>query len=186
MNKQQIRYFYKLLSFTLVFFLGCGFQTSFWPNVISFLPSPQFWLITLMFITIKWKSIYNIFFIYFLTYCLTAFTDVPVKMLWCTWPIIYFLLISVKNRIQLTGVLSFILFTFAGSLLFEVGYYLFSDMLEATPTTLMFIDRLLQILMNFIFSYPVYFLLDAVDRLTLAQEDWRDSSVKQHDQEPII
>lgn len=150
------------------------------------MPSPQVWLITLMFITIRWKSIYNIFFIYFLTYCLTAFSDIPLKMLWCTWPVIYFSLISVKNRIQLGGVLSFILFTFAGSFLFEAGYYIFSDMLEATPTMVMPVDRLLQILMNFIFSYPVYFVLSFADRLTLAQEDWRDSSVKNHDQEPVI
>jgi hypothetical protein len=186
MNKQQIRYIYKLIAFTLLFFLGCGFQTSFWPNVISALPSPQVWLITLMFITIKWKSIYNIFFIFFLTYCLTAFADIPLKMLWCTWPIIYFVMISVKNRIQLSGVFSFILFTLAGSLLFEVGYYWFSDMLEATPTTIMFIDRLLQILMNFIFSYPVYFVLEAVDRWTATQEDWNESSVKQQEQESIL
>lgn len=150
------------------------------------MPSPQIWLIVLMFITIKWKSLYSIFFIYFLTYCLTMFSDIPVKMLWCTWPVIYFILISVKNRIQLAGVLSFILFTFAGSFLFELSYYIFSDMLEATPTTAMPLDRLLQILMNFIFSYPLYFLIDFVDRLTLAQEDWRDSSVKNHDQEPIV
>jgi len=70
--------------------------------------------------------------------------------------------------------------------LFELSYYIFSDMLEATPTTVMPLDRLLQILMNFIFSYPFYFVIDFVDRLTLAQEDWRDSSVKNHDQEPIV
>lgn len=186
MNKLQLRLIYKLLAFTLVFFLGCGFQTSFWPNIISFMPGPQIWLIVLMYITIKWKSIYNIFFIYFLTYCLTAFSDIPIKMLWCTWPIIYFVMISVKNRIQLSGVFSFIVFSFAGSLLFEVSYYFLSDILEATPTTVMFVDRLVQILTNFIFSYFVYFLLDFVDRMTLAQEDWRDSSVKNHNSESIV
>jgi hypothetical protein len=113
------------------------------------------------------------------------FADIPLKMLWCTLAITHFLVISVKNRIQLSGVLSFILFAFAGSILFEVGYYLFSDLLETTPTTIMFLDRLLQVLVNFIFSYPFYFVLDYIDRLTVTQEDWRDSSVKHHQNESL-
>ncbi|MGZ3690767.1 MAG: hypothetical protein ACXVAX_04650 [Pseudobdellovibrio sp.] len=186
MNKQQLLLFYKLLSFTLLFFVACGFQTSFWPNVISFLPSPQIWLIILLYISIKWKSTNFIFFIYFLSYCLTFFADIPLKMLWCTLAVTYFIIITVKNRIHLSGVLSFILFTLAGSFLFEIGYYLFSDILEATPTSFMFIDRLLQILMNFIFSYPIYFLLDFVDRATQIKEDWRDSSVRNNQHEQML
>ena len=185
MNKRQILFFYKLLGFTLLYFLACGFQTSFWPNIISFLPSPQIWLIILLFITIKWKSINSIFFIYFLSYCLTFFADIPLKMLWCPLALTYFLIVTVKNRIQLTGVLSFILFNLAGSFLFETGYYFFSDILESTPTSLMFFDRLLQILMNFIFSYPVYFVLDFLDKSTQIKEDWRESATKNFQNEPL-
>ena len=186
MNKQQLKIIYKLLSFTLIFFLACGFQASFWPNLITFLPSPQIWLIVLLFIAIKWKSVNNIFFIYFLSYCLTMFTDVPIKMLWCPLAITYFAVVSVKDRIQLAGVLSFILFCFIGSILFETSYFLFSDLLEPTPTTVMFLDRMLQVLMNFVFSYPVYFVLDLIDRSISTQEDWRDTSVRQDQSEHFL
>lgn len=185
MNKQQLLLIYKLIGFTLMFFMACGFQTSFWPNVISFLPSPQIWLIILLFITIKWKSTNSIFFIYFLSYCLTFFADIPLKMLWCSLAVTYFIIITVKNRIQLSGVLSFILFNLAGSALFEVSYYLFSDILESTPTTMMFIDRFLQILINFIFSYPLYFVLDFLEKSTQIKEDWRDSATKNFQNEPL-
>lgn len=167
------------MMFTLLFFFGCGFQTSFWPNIISFLPSPQIWLVLIIYISVNWKSVNHIFFIYFLSYCLTIFSDIPLKMLWCPLAVTYFVIVSVKNRIQLSGVFSFILLTFAGSFIFETTYYLFSDLLETIPTNVMFIDRLLQILVNFIFGYPLYFVLEFVDRLTSPSEDWRDSSLKQ-------
>lgn len=181
MNKQQLRLIYKLLSFTLIFFLACGFQTSFWPNVISFLPSPQLWLIIVIFISIRWKSMNNIFFIYFLLYTLTFFSEIPLKMLWTTLAIVYFVIATVKNRIQLSGVFAFIMFCFAGSVLFEVGYYVFSDILEPVPTTAMILDRLLQILVNFIISYPVYFVLDLLDKALQTKEDWRAPHPSQHD-----
>lgn len=176
MNKLHIRYIYKLFAFVVLFFLACGFQTSFWPNVITFLPSPQIWLIIILFLAIKWKSLNTIFYIYFLTYCLTFFSEIPLKMIWVTTILTYFLIVSVKNRIQLSGVFSFILFCFMGSLVFETAYYFMSDILEPVPTTFMFLDRLLQVLINFIFSYPVYFVLELVDRAISTEADWRDSS----------
>ncbi len=179
MNKQTLRVIYKLLFFTFIFFMSCGFQTSFWPNVVHFLPSPQIWLIVLMFICIKWKSFANIFFVYFLLYGLTFFSEVPLKMLWTTLGIVYFVTVTIKNRIQLTGVFSFILLSFGGSIMFEVGYYLFSDLLEPIPTNLHLLDRLTQILVNFIFSYPLYYALEILDNVVKISADWRHDTTKQ-------
>lgn len=181
MNKRHLKLIYKFLLFTLVFFMACGFQTSFWPNVITFLPSPQIWLIMIIFISIRWKSMTNLFFIYFLLYTLTFFSEIPLKMLWTTLAIVYFIIATVKNRIQLSGVFAFIVFCFAGSALFEIGYYTFSDVLEPVPTTAMILDRLLQILVNFIISYPTYFLLDFVDKVFQEKEDWRPTQSSHYD-----
>ena len=164
--------------------LACGFQTSFWPNIIKFLPSPQLWLITVLFISMRWKSLATIFYIYFLLYFLTFFSEIPLKMLWTSLAIVHFAVITVKDRIQLSGVFSFILFTFAGSILFETGYFIFSDILEPVPTTAMLLDRLLQVLVNFIFSYPMYFVLDICDRFFQTKEDWRQSEVSRHTDNP--
>ncbi len=182
MNKLQIRLVTQLMLFTFLFFVGCGFQTSFWPNVFSFLPSPQIWLIIILFMAVKWRSLNTIFYIYFLSYCVTFFTDVPLKMLWIPLLLIYTLIVLVKDRIRLTGVFSFILYTLVGSLLFEVSYYFISGLIEPVPTSFMFVDRLLQILMNFILSYPLYFLLDFVDRSFSPDEDWQRSNLNQHNE----
>jgi hypothetical protein len=169
-----------------MFLLACGFQSSFWPNLISFLPSPQLWLITVLFISMRWKSLAAIFYIYFLLYFLTFFSEIPLKMLWTTLAIVHFAVIAVRDRIQLAGVFSFILFTLAGSFLFETGYFVFSDILEPVPTTSMILDRLLQILVNFIFSYPMYFFLDLCDRLFLQKEDWRHSEFSKQSDHPEL
>jgi hypothetical protein len=102
-------------------------------------------------------------------------------MLWTTLAIVYFVVATVKNRIQLSGVFAFIMFCFTGSVLFEIGYFVFSDILEPVPTTAMILDRLLQILVNFIISYPAYFFLDFLDKALQTKEDWRQPHPSQYD-----
>lgn len=176
MNNTRLRFYFKILAFTLLFFLMCGFQTSFWPNIVTLLPSPQLWLITVFFLTMRWPPIFTIFYVYFLAFCLTHFSDIPLKMLWTTLLITFAAIWFIKDRIQLTGAFSFIVISLCGSAIFEVSYYYLSDLLEVTPTTFMFIDRSLQILVNFIFCYPMYFFLTYLDKLLLDQDEWKTSS----------
>lgn len=176
MNNPRLRYYFKILFFTLLFFLACGFQTSFWPNLTLVVPSPQIWLILIIFMTIKWPPVFTIFYIYFLGYCLLSFSDVPLKMIWSSLLIMFSLLLFVKNRIQLTGSISFIILVLFGSLIFEISYYNFSALFEFIPTSFLFTDRMLQVLINFIFSYPLYFLLDKFDVLIFDEHEWARSS----------
>jgi hypothetical protein len=184
MNKVSLRNILRLFAFGLFFFMGCGFQTSFWPNLITSIPSPQVWLIIILFITVRWNNLNYIFYIYFLSYCLTLFAEVPLKMLWTALFVTYFILISIKKRIHLSGVFSFILLSFAGSMIFELTTYFFSGVIEPTPVGFLFLDRVLQILVNFIFSYPLYFMLEFLDKAMQPQEDWKTSSHHTH-QEPL-
>ena len=176
MNNVSLRNIVKLFAFGLFFFIGCGFQTSFWPNIITSIPSPQVWLIIILFIIVRWNNLNYIFYIYFLSYCLTVFSEMPLKMLWTSLFVTYFILVSIKKRIHLSGVFSFILLSFLGSLIFEASCYFLSGVLEPTPVSLMFFDRLLQILVNFIFSYPLYFALEMLEKSLAVQEDWKTSS----------
>ncbi len=176
MNNLRLRFYFKILMFTLLFFVACGFQTSFWPNIITFIPSPQVWLIIIIFMTVRWTPLFTIFYIYFLGYCLTRFSEIPLKMIWTTSLVMFSSLLFVKNRIQLTGAFSFIILTLFGSFIFEICYFYFSDILEAIPTSFMPIERLLQILVNFVFCYPMYFMLDKFDILLFDDNEWRRSS----------
>lgn len=175
MNNTRLRFFLKLSVFTLVFFLLCGLQSSFWTNLISFIPSPQFWLILFVFVATKWAPVSSIFYIYFLGFCLTNFSDAPLKMIWFSSLIMFLAILLIKNRIQLTGVFLFIVLNLIGSVTFELSYYYLSDILEATPTQLMFSDRLVQILINFIFSYPMYFVFEKIDIFIFDENEWTKS-----------
>lgn len=181
MTNKRLRFYFKILTFTLLFFAACGFQTSFWPNIITFLPSPQIWLIMMIFMTVRWPPLFTIFYIYFLGYCLTRFSEIPLKMIWSTVLVMFSSLLLIKNRIQLAGAFSFIILTLFGSIVFEMSYYYFSDVLELTPTPFMFIDRMLQILINFVFCYPLYFSLDKMDTMLFDENEWRQSSNIHHE-----
>lgn len=180
MNNRQLKFYFKILFFTLLFFIACGLQTSFWPNVIAIIPSPQIWLIMIIFITIKWPPLFTIFYIYFLGFCLTSFSDIPLSMIWSTTLVVFTSLLVIKNRIQLTGAFSFVILVLFGSLTFEITYYYFSDLLETIPASIMFYDRILQVLVNFIFCYPLYFILDKADILIFDEQDWTRSSKDYH------
>lgn len=150
----------------------CAFQTSFWPNLISFLPSPQLWLISIIYIATLDKPYTNIFFIYFLGYLLTHFIDAPLKLIWISLLIVYTSVWLTKKQIQISGTFSFVILTLIGSFLFEFSYYVFSVFLEDIPTQLNILDRLSQILINFIFCYPVFYVFLWLDNLPFYQNQW--------------
>lgn len=178
MTKIRLLLYLKIFSFTLFFFLACGFQTSFWPHIVSFIPSPQIWLLLVFFITLKWKPVFTIFYIYFLGFCLTRFSQIPLKMAWTTLLITFGLLSVLKNRVQLSGVFSFVLYCLVGSLIFQVSYVLLSDFLETVPTTVSFIERFLQVLVNFIFSYIFYFVFEWLDYTFSEKDTWSQDTDK--------
>lgn len=178
MTTVRLRFYFKILMITLFFFLSCGFQTSFWPNVITWLPSPQIWLLLVLFITLKWTPVFSIFYIYFLGFCLTRFTDAPLKMIWWSSLITFCVLWIIRNRVQMSGVLSFVLFCLGGSFIYQVSFYSVSQFIEKNPTTLLFTDRALQILINFIFSYPLYFIFEWLDQIFYSDDEWLKSSEK--------
>lgn len=179
MTTIRLRFYFKIFMFTMFFFLACGFQTSFWPHLIPWIPGPQIWLLMILFITLKWSPLFAIFYIYFLGFCLTRFSHIPLKMIWSSLLLTFTLLLIIKNRVQMSGAFSFILFCLGGSVIFQVGYVVLSQLIEHTPTTLMFLDRLLQILINFIFSYPIYFVFEWFDESLFKKEDWSRSPEKQ-------
>lgn len=178
MTTVQLRFYFKIFIFTLLFFFACGFQTSFWPHIITFIPSPQIWLLLIFFITLKWKPVFTIFYIYFLGFCLTRFSQIPLKMVWTTLLVTFGLLSILKNRVQLSGVFSFVLYCLVGSFIFQISYVLLSDFLEKIPTTVSLVDRFLQILVNFIFSYIFYFVFEWLDYAFSEKNTWTQDTEK--------
>ncbi len=178
MSSIRLSFYLKILCFSLVFFILCGFQTSFWPNIISFLPSPQFWLLMIFFISLKWAPLFSVFYIYFLGFCLTRFSQIPLKMAWTTLLVTFSLLSIIKNRVRLSGALSFSFFTLLGSLIFEVSYVVLSKSIEQNPASVLFFDRLVQIIINFIFSYPAFRVFEWLDQAFYSKDSWSKTPEK--------
>lgn len=178
MNSVRLSFYLKIFLFTLTFFIVCGFQTSFWPFVIPFLPSPQLWLLMIFFISLKWAPLFSVFYIYFLGFCLTRFSQIPLKMAWTTLLVTFTLLTIFKNRVRMSGALSFSFFTLLGSFIFQVSYVILSRSIEQNPAAILFLDRLIQIIMNFIFSYPVYRSLEWLDQVFYSKNTWSKTPEK--------
>ena len=172
MNSLRLRFYFKITTFSFVFFLLCGFQTSFWPNIITFLPSPQFWLMMIFFISLCWSPLFSVFYIYFLGFCLTRFSQIPLKIAWTTLLATFTLLTLFKERVRLGGALSFSFFTLLGSIIFEISYIVLSHSIESNPTSFQLFDRLVQVIMNFIFSYPAYLFFEWLDQLFYTKHLW--------------
>lgn len=179
MSKLRLRFYLKISLFTLLFFLFCGFETSFWPNYIKLFPSPQLWLLMVFYIALKWESIFAIFYIYFLGFCMTRFTFMPLKMAWSSLLIVSSLLAILKNRIHLSNIVSFAAFTLLGSTIFQLCYVILSYWLEKNHTSFYILDRLSLILMNFIFCYPIYRLLEYLDKLFYSNINWSQTPERQ-------
>jgi len=179
MSKQRISFYLKYLVFTLVFFAFCAFQSSFWPFVIDSLPSPQLWLLFIIFISLKWSNTNNIFYIYFLGFCMTQFSYVSLKTIWMSLLAVTLFVWIFKNRIHSTSLFFFSVLVGSASLLYSVVYIATSNWLELNPTPIYFLHRLLEIGCNFLFSIPVFKFLSFIDERFQTTETWNINSAEQ-------
>lgn len=183
MSKQKISIYLKYFVFTLVFFAFCAFQSSFWPFILENLPSPQLWLIFIIFIALRWSNTKNIFYIYFLGFCMTQFSYVSLKTLWMSLFIVTLFVWIFKNRIHTTSLFFFSILVSSSSLLYTITYISTSNWLEANPTPIYFVHRLLEIGCNFLFSIPVFKLLDYLDDKFKPEADWVINDADQQQRE---
>jgi hypothetical protein len=178
MSKQRLSIYFKYLVFTLVFFAFCAFQSSFWPFVLDALPSPQLWLLFIIFISLKWTSVYNIFYIYFLGFCMTQFSYVSLKTIWMSLLAVTLFVWIFKNRIHSTSLFFFSILVSSTSLLYSIVYISTSNWLEFNPTPIYFLHRLLEIGCNFLFSIPVFKLLSFIEDQFKSSEAWGITSAE--------
>jgi len=163
---------YKILNWgtiTILFFLFCGVQTSLWPLLTGGAPSPQFWLILLLYLVL-YRSYYQaLIFSYFLALIIKSFSSVSIGML---WPL-FFLLITpasyFKSRMFWPNTRYFMIASF----LFVGAYHVFSLILsyylENNPVPISPFSRLLEISLTLLWSAPLYWLMNFIDKLTLPE-----------------
>ena len=172
MSRSTILLILKLVVFTLVFYAFCAFQTSFWPFVLGSFPSPQLWLIMVIFIALKWPNIRAVLFSYFLGLIMTRYSYIPLKMAWTSLVALMLFVWIFKNRIHSTSLFYFSILATSGSFFYAVAYILISRWLEPNPTPIFFLHRLLEMGCNFLFSIPIYKFLEFIDQRFESNPSW--------------
>ena len=153
----------KYVVFTFVFMVFCAFETAFWPNLISFIPAPQFWLLFVFFICVRWSERWNIFFLYLLGFIVTLYSMMPLKMAWFSLLLIYAIIYFFKNRIHSTSVVTFSLLSLAMSVVYVIIYVVLSHVFEKNPTSLIPLERIIEFGLNFLTSVPIYLFLEKLN-----------------------
>ncbi len=153
----------KYVVFTFIFMVFCAFETSFWPNLISFIPAPQFWLLFVFYICVRWTERWNIFFLYLLGFIVTLYSMMPLKMAWFSLLFIYLIIHFLKNRIHSTSVVTFSLLSLAMSVMYTVVYIALSYVFEKNPTSLIPLERFISFGLNFLMSVPDYVFLEMLN-----------------------
>lgn len=180
MSKRNLILIAKYIIFTVVFFAFCAFQTSFWPFVLNTFPSPQLWLILIIFIALKWPPVRAIFFIYFLGFIMTRFSYIPLKMAWTTLLALTVFVFLFKNRIHSTSLFYFSILVTSGSFFYSIVYLAVSRWLEPSATPIYFLHRLLEMGCNFLFSIPIYKFLDFIEQRFQSSESWGPTNTDKH------
>lgn len=181
-HKNHLNMILRMLSFTLLFFALCAFQTSVWPFIFGSFPTPHLWLALIVFLIIRWPIYTGIFFSYFLGFILIFFTNAPLKMIWISLNLLYILIWTLKNRINSTGLVSFATLSAFSSFLFSSIYIMISYVLENNPTHLFIFHRLTECGLTFLFSLPLYFVFSFVEKAFTESQEWNNSAQSASDE----
>lgn len=177
-SKRHLHLILRILSLTLVFFIFCAFQTSFWPFLTTLIPAPSLWLVFVIFLSFKLKPYPALLFIYFLALVMTRFTYAPLKVVLMTLIFLHGFIWILKTRIHTSTVFYFSILVGAGTVFYHVTYILVSIWLEKVPTSIFFLHRLADIGLTFLISTPVYRFLSFINDTFEPNETWSGSGVQ--------
>ncbi|HRO68232.1 MAG TPA: hypothetical protein PL182_11755 [Pseudobdellovibrionaceae bacterium] len=157
--------------------LICGAQTVVWPNLISSLPAPPFWLLLIVWVSLYRNERETILLVYLMGLLATAFTAMPLKMMLFSLMILYVLIRRVKERVFWTGMPYFVMASAASVTAFQVIYMILSAVLEPTRTAWLPLDRLVVVLWSVPAAILIYSLMTRVDQPSLDSSDRERSYV---------
>lgn len=159
---------FKNYSYFLVYLLlFTGFQSTLWPLKILQIPPPQFWVPVLVYWSIYRHLHECMIMTYVLTYLIAPFTAMPISLLLLINVTMAFILYLIKSHFYQPGVVYFVFSNSLTAFMFPFFHTIYSFSFEPTPiSSLLFFDRLLQILLTALASYPLYQFFIWIDNKT--------------------
>lgn len=167
----------KILNFSLlllILVLLAGFQNTFWYQLFGTVPAPMLWLCLVVYVSLYRKPYGALFTIYVMTLAMMGFTAMPIKMLLLTLVLIFLILTSIRSRVFWEGPAYYTLMCSVAAVSYHVIYFFTSLIVENNSTSLIFWDRLIQLVLTPAFCIPMYWLLTKIDKLTL--DEWSQES----------
>lgn len=153
--------------FTLLIILIGGFQTAFWYQLFGSVSAPLIWLNVIIYLILYRRPFPTIFTVYFFGLILCAFTAMPMKMMFFSLLFFFMFVYFFKTRVFWGGAGYYTMMCSGGALAYHLIYISLSSTLESNTVSIDIVDRLIQILVTPIFSFPIYQIMKKVDYLTL-------------------
>lgn len=151
---------------TLLMFLFCGFQSTFWFSLFRTIPAPPLWLISIIYISLYRRIVPGFLFVYFLGLIALAFTLMPLKMMMLSLFVLAVFLHFLKRRIFWSGQGYFIMVATGAVFIYNFIYLALSKSFEANLIDWNLGDRFIQIGMTPLFSIFVYKVFYKIDLKT--------------------
>lgn len=147
----------------LVLILACGVQTIWWPSLLGSFPAPPLWLLVIVWLSVYRPRPSTILLIYACGWMASAFTAMPLKMMFFSLLALHLLISSARERVFWSGASYFLLAAVCSTTVFHLLYIVLSSLLEPVRSALLPFDRLLQILLSAPFGLLIYSIMNRLE-----------------------
>lgn len=149
---------------TIVFTAACAFQATAWPDVLGAFSAPPLWLLVIVYLSLYRPGLSTILFLYFLGFVASAYTAMPLKMIFFTILILHVGISLTRERVFWSGPSYFALASGAAVTASHLCSLVLSRILEPVAAPWMPLDRLLQIVLAIPFAYVIYTIMNVIER----------------------
>lgn len=140
-------------------------QTTLWYQLLGQIPAPQLWLSWLIFLALYRPYFEALFISYAFGLIMTAYSSSSLSLVWPTFLILVSTVSFARNKVFWPGLRYFMIATLMASVSWHFIILTLSHFLEKTAAPPMFIFRFLEVLMTFLSSPLIYFIMKKVEGL---------------------
>jgi len=175
-HRKQIFRFLMILVYSQVF---AGIQTSLWSHLFGTITPPAFWLMIVIYLALFRNIIDGLVSLFFVSFSLSVYTSLPEGILTLNLLVLFTAARFLKSRVFIPTTIYFAATTALSVLGFYFCHFIFSQFFEENPVTSPeILATLAQGILTFVFSVPVFSLLQMTDYFLRdeTKESWNGGS----------
>ncbi|MBX2989063.1 MAG: hypothetical protein KF802_14330 [Bdellovibrionaceae bacterium] len=154
------RHLWRILMPLVITLLACGVQTVLWPNIFGELTAPPLWLLVITWLSLYRERSSTILLVYAAGWLTSAFTAMPLKMMFTSLLILHLVVTFTRQRIFWSGVSYFVLASVCSVAAFQIIYMALSVFLEPVRAAWLPLERIVQLLLVVPSSFVVYVVMN--------------------------